>query len=61
VDQRRPLGTVDEVAAFLAVPKATLYQWRTQSKGPRGVRVGRHLRFRWADVDAWLEEQRGRK
>ncbi|WP_448613342.1 helix-turn-helix transcriptional regulator [Modestobacter sp. URMC 112] len=45
------------MAAFVGVPKQTLYVWRAQSKGPRGIRVGKHLRYRWSDVDAWLDEQ----
>lgn len=28
----------------------TIHQWRYMQKGPRGFRVGRHLRFRPADV-----------
>ncbi|MCV2489454.1 helix-turn-helix domain-containing protein [Geodermatophilus sp. YIM 151500] len=52
-----PLGTVEDVAAYIGVPKQTLYNWRTQAKGPRGIRVGKHLRYRWEDVDAWLDEQ----
>jgi excisionase family DNA binding protein len=44
----------DDVAAFLGVPVTTLYQWRYKGIGPRGLRVGRHLRYRQSDVDAWL-------
>lgn len=44
----------DDVAAFLGVPVTTLYQWRYKGTGPRGLRVGRHLRYRQSDVDAWL-------
>jgi hypothetical protein len=32
-----------------------LYAWRTRGKGPRGIKVGRHLRFRPADLAAWIE------
>lgn len=53
-----PLATTEEVAAFLRdVPKHTLEQWRSQGKGPTYVKVGRHVRYRWADVNAWLDEQ----
>lgn len=55
--QDHKLGTVPEVAEFLGVPVQTLYQWRTLSKGPRGIRVGKHLRYRWADVESWLDAQ----
>ena len=46
----------EEVAAFLGVPVKTLYQWRYKGGGPRGLRVGRHLRYRPADVERWLEQ-----
>ena len=52
-----PLMTPQEVAAFLAVPVLTLQTWRAGRKGPRVYRVGRHVRYRREDVDAWLEEQ----
>lgn len=51
------LLTADEVADILGVPLATVYQWRSRSVGPRGYRVGRHLRFREIDVEMWLETQ----
>ncbi len=51
------LLSVDEVAAYLAVPVATVYRWRTHGSGPRGVRVGRYVRYRRADVEAWLDAQ----
>ncbi|MCU1612773.1 MAG: hypothetical protein JWO98_313 [Frankiales bacterium] len=58
MDQRNPLASAPEVAAYLQLPSVqTLYNWRTKGVGPRGVRVGKHLRYRWADVDAWLERQ----
>jgi excisionase family DNA binding protein len=44
-----------EVADFLGVPLTTLYNWRTKGTAPRAVKVGRHLRFRRVDVDAWCE------
>ncbi|EXG80270.1 helix-turn-helix domain-containing protein [Cryptosporangium arvum] len=47
--------TVDELAAELKVPKATIYKWRANREGPRAAQIGRHLRFRRGDVDAWLE------
>jgi excisionase family DNA binding protein len=50
----RRLATPIEVAAYLQVPVKTLYAWRYEGKGPRAHRVGRHLRYRWEDVEAWL-------
>jgi excisionase family DNA binding protein len=50
------LRSAQEVADYLGVPLTTLYQWRTKNAGPRAIRVGRHLRFRQEDVDAWVEQ-----
>ena len=46
----------DDLASYLGVPLKTVYNWRTEGKGPRGIKVGRHVRFRMNDVQAWLEE-----
>ena len=51
------LWTTAQLAEYLAVPVKTIHQWRYVQKGPRGFRVGRHLRFRPADVRAWEDEQ----
>ncbi|MFI0482233.1 helix-turn-helix transcriptional regulator [Actinomadura sp. 9N215] len=56
-DVRKPLGDSDEVAEYLNVPKRTLDDWAHRGIGPRYSRVGRHRRYRWADVEAWLDEQ----
>lgn len=45
----------DEVAAYLKVPKATLYAWRHKRKGPPGKRVGRHLRYNADEVKEWFD------
>jgi excisionase family DNA binding protein len=42
------------VASYLQVPVKTLYTWRYKRVGPKAHRVGRHLRYRWEDVEAWL-------
>lgn len=48
------LLSVDDVSRFLAVPVGTLYQWRHRGVGPRGFRVGRHLRYSPSDIQDWL-------
>ena len=30
-----PLITIDELAAYLGLPKQTIYDWRVQGRGPR--------------------------
>jgi predicted DNA-binding transcriptional regulator AlpA len=51
------LWTADEVAEYLQVPKATLYQWRYLGIGPQAGRVGRHLRYDPIEVRAWFRSQ----
>jgi excisionase family DNA binding protein len=50
--------TIDQAAAYLSIPKATLYTWRTRRPGfgPRAVKLGGCLRYRRADLDAWVAE-----
>ena len=49
------LLSIDEVAAWLGKPKATLYAWRSRGLGPRGIRVGNLLRYRRREVEGWLD------
>ncbi len=47
----------EDVADREGVPVTTVYQWRSRGTGPPGFRVGRHVRYRLADVVAWEERQ----
>lgn len=49
--------TPTDLSAALKVPLGTIYGWRYRGKGPRGIRVGKHVRFRRSDVERWLETQ----
>ncbi|ARX82995.1 DNA-binding protein [Streptomyces alboflavus] len=49
----RYLTPVD-LADLLGIPVETVYQWRRKRTGPRGFRVGRHLRYDPEDVRAWI-------
>jgi excisionase family DNA binding protein len=51
------MATPQEVAEYLKVPVETVYHWRRRRTGPKASKVGIHLRYRWADVDKWLDEQ----
>lgn len=53
--QNDRLLTLEQVAGYLQVPVKTLYDWRHRGLGPRGLRVGRYVRYRQSDVDAWLD------
>lgn len=51
------LLTVDEVAARLGVQPSWITRAARANRIPH-VRVGRYRRFRWPDIEAWLEERR---
>jgi excisionase family DNA binding protein len=48
------LLTVSDVADYLQVPEKTVYQWNHKGTGPKPIKVGRHVRYRLADIDRWL-------
>ena len=45
------------VAHLLNVPRQTLLNWRAVGKGPPALHLGRHLRYRRASLNTWLDEQ----
>ncbi|MFJ9121753.1 helix-turn-helix domain-containing protein [Streptomyces sp. NPDC102394] len=48
--------TPEDLVVLLRLPSVeTVYQWRRKGTGPRGFRVGRHLRFDPEDVSVWVE------
>ena len=51
------LLSVEELADYLEVPVKTIYTWRHRNTGPQGFRVGKHLRFRWRDVQSWVVQR----
>jgi excisionase family DNA binding protein len=57
-DPQTPLLTSEQLAEYLQVPLATIYRWAYAGTGPVGLRVGRHRRYRRADVESWLDAQR---
>jgi excisionase family DNA binding protein len=59
VPQRRPLAKPQEIADYLGVPLATVYNWKYRGNGPKLIKVGRHLRARWSDIESYLEQQAG--
>ena len=54
-DDREKLLTVAEVSDLLGVPITTIYAWRYHGEGPQGYKIGRHVRYRWSSVEAWLD------
>lgn len=51
-DSLEPVLTLSELAGRLCVSVQTIYDLRSQGRGPRGFRVGRQLRFRVSEIDA---------
>ncbi|KAF3464756.1 helix-turn-helix domain-containing protein [Streptomyces sp. Tu 3180] len=53
----RYLTPEDLVRLFELPSVETVYQWRRKRIGPRGFRVGRHLRYDPAEVQAWVRSR----
>lgn len=51
------LMTPVELSDRWRIPVGTLTQWRHRKVGPPYLHLGRHVRYRQSDVEAWLETQ----
>jgi len=51
------LITIDELSAYLRIPKPTLYTWTHMKKIPF-IKIGRSVRFDKAEIDAWINGQK---
>lgn len=47
----------EESARYLDLKKTTLEAWRCRGVGPRFAKLGRSVRYRRADLDAWIESR----
>lgn len=47
-----------QAARLLSVSIRTLEEWRKKGYGPEFIRAGRSIRYRLADVEAWIERQK---
>lgn len=43
--------------AYLGMPPDTLAYWRSMRTGPTFIRLGKHIRYRRADLDAYVQAQ----
>lgn len=43
-----------QLCAHIGVQLQTLSNWRMLGRGPKYIRVGRLIRYRMKDVEAWL-------
>jgi excisionase family DNA binding protein len=57
LDAGERLMSITDLSEMLGVPIHTLYRWRHRGEGPVGYRIGRHVKYRRATVEAWLETQ----
>lgn len=46
-----------QAAAVLGIKPDTLAQWTWLGKGPKSVKVGGLVKYRTADLEAWLDER----
>ncbi|GAA2811252.1 helix-turn-helix transcriptional regulator [Mycolicibacterium pallens] len=49
------LAKADEVAAFLRTTQNQLARLRYEGHGPQYIKLGRSIRYRWKDVQAWVD------
>lgn len=52
--------TTAEVSALTKIPVGTLRYFRYAGTGPESSRLGRHVKYRRADIEKWLDEARQR-
>lgn len=45
------------LAAWIQLPEASVRMWRYRGGGPKWHRIGKHVRYRRCDVEAWLAER----
>ena len=57
VKETDSIMTIEEVAAYLKIPKSTVYILAQEGKIPC-QKVGRHWRFRKITIDKWLDSQK---
>ena len=50
--------TTKQLSVILSVPIGTLSYWRTKKRGPRYVKVGRHVRYDLSDISIWLDHRK---
>ncbi len=49
--------SLEQIAEELQVPLRSLYARRSNGTGVPGYKIGKHVRVKRADLDAWIEQQ----
>ncbi len=52
-----PHLTPEDLARREQVPLKTVYRWNSDGTGPQRLKIGRHVRYRLSDVEAWEAAQ----
>lgn len=55
VEQMR-LVSPTELSECTDIPVQTWANWRWKGEGPPWIKLGRHVRYRWADIEKWLDD-----
>jgi len=53
--ENKELLTIEEVAKFTGLSVGTLYHWVSEKRIPVVRFSPRCIRFRWCDLEAWLQ------
>ncbi|GAB3718779.1 helix-turn-helix transcriptional regulator [Nocardiopsis nanhaiensis] len=53
--QVRLLGA-SQLSEYTGIPVQTLANWRWRGEGPPWFKLGRHVRYRIAEVEKWLDD-----
>ena len=56
-EEADPLWGFEDLSAYVGIPVPTLRRWRSSGQGPRGIRMGKHVRFRRSECIRWVEAQ----
>lgn len=57
MQEARAFLSPDELATRYGVPVATIYAWRAKGYGPRGLRIGKHVRYPLDECVRWEGER----
>lgn len=55
---RAKLATPEVLAAYLGISKEQLANDRTKGTGPKFLKWGKNVRYRWADIDTWEDDHK---
>jgi hypothetical protein len=57
-DLLTPAEAASHLGGSAPLSQQTLAQWRSADTGPAYLKVGGQVRYRRADLDRWLDQQR---